>query len=132
MSGRNPFAKLWASLSRTAKATDEDAPYSGNSRVAELLQEQGDSLDEPRRIQHWAYFPTAEARAKFIVRLGVRFEDIDAHQSPLPSPNMFAVEFWHVGLPDEESMNAVTDMLKHFAVECGGEYDGWETQVVAG
>jgi len=101
-----------------------------NTRVAELLQEKGDSLEVPREVQHWAYFPTAESRAKFVSLLGIRFESIESYECPAPSSNMQAVTFVHVGLPDEESMTQITDMLNRFALDCGGEYDGWETQVL--
>ena len=108
---------------------DEKLP---NARVAELLQEHGDGLDVPREVQHWAYFASPEGRDRFIALLGIRFERIEPFESTYKGSSLdrHAVTFWHVGLPDEESMTAITEMLSRFAQECGGKYDGWETQVL--
>lgn len=124
MAGKGLFARIWASLTG---ARDRDQR---NAAIEGLLRREGDSLDQPRRVQHWAYFPTDSGRAQFIAMLGARFEDINTQESPVASAGMHGVTFWHVGLPDEASMTAITDPLRRLATDCGGDYDGWETQVV--
>ena len=103
---------------------------SKNDRLAELLTESGDALEQARPVQHWAYFPTEAGRAQFISLLERRFADINAHRNPLSKGKEFAVTFWHTGVPDSDSMTEITESLSLAAESCGGEYDGWETQVL--
>ena len=124
MAGKGLFAKIWAGLAGDRHRDTR------NAKVAAALRAEGDSLDQPRRVRHWAYFPNESAQARFIAMLGLRFEEISTDSSPVADANMQGVTFWHVGLPDEASMTPITDMLRRFATECDGEYDGWETQVV--
>ena len=102
-----------------------------NAGVAATLQEQGDALDVPRPVRHWAYFKTPADRDRFIASLGMRFESVETHENPESPAAPCEVTVFHVGLPDAESMTAVTTMLERLATASGGEYDGWETQVVA-
>lgn len=102
-----------------------------NERVAELLNEHGDALDQARPVQHWAYFPTEASRAQFLSFIEQRFANIDAYTNPLSEGKEYAVSFWHTGVPDSDSMTEITDALSLAAESCGGEYDGWETQVLS-
>lgn len=104
---------------------------SRNDRVAELLAEYGDPLDEARPVQHWAYFPTEASRAQFIAFVAQRFADIDAYINPLSQGKEYAVSFWHTGVPDSASMTQMYETLSLAAQSCGGDYDGWETQVLS-
>jgi DNA-binding phage protein len=103
---------------------------SRNKRVAELLSEHDGRLDQARPVQHWAYFPTDESRAQFSAFIAQRFSNIDAHVSPVSRGKEYAVTFWHTGTPDAESMTEITSALSLAADSCGGEYDGWETQIL--
>ena len=37
-----------------------------NRKIADILHDHGDDLSRVREIDHWAYFPSDEARAAFI------------------------------------------------------------------
>jgi len=87
MAGKGLFARIWASLTG---ARDRDQR---NAAIEGLLRREGDSLDQPRRVQHWAYFPTDSGRAQFIAMLGARFEDISTQESPVASVGMHGVTF---------------------------------------
>src|SRR5687767_83482 len=142
MAGRYPFARLRAMLSLPARARADrgadrlccemDIARSNNERVVDALIEHGDALAEARPIQHWAYFPTEEARARFIAFIEPRFSDIGIHMNPMSQGKEHAVTFRHTGVPDSDSMTEITGMLSLAAESCGGEYDGWETQVLSG
>ena len=95
-----------------------------------MLIESGDALVEARPIQHWAYFSTEESRAQFIALIEQRFSGIDAQMNPMSEGKDHAVTFWHNGVPDPDSMTEITGRLSLAAESCGGEYDGWETQVI--
>lgn len=142
MAERHPFAWLRALLSQHARARvdhesdrlrcEMDSERSKNARGADALIELGDALAEARPVQHWAYFPTQESRAKFIVFIERRFSGIDSHINPMSRGKEHAVTFWHTGVPDSDSMTEITSMLSLAADSCGGAYDGWETQVLSG
>jgi hypothetical protein len=104
---------------------------SRNDSVAELLGEHGDPLEQARPVQHWAYFPTETGRARFIAFIEQGFANIDAHVNPVSRGKEYAVTFWHTGMPDSDSMTEITQTLSLAAESCGGEYDGWETQVLS-
>jgi hypothetical protein len=101
-----------------------------NTRVEELLLDNGDDLETPRPVEHWAYFPTEESRTRFITSLSIRFEAIHSFDNSVFPPNTYGVRFMHVGLPDAESMTRIIEMLQRHAAACGGAYDGWETQIL--
>jgi hypothetical protein len=126
MPRRNSFAALFSFFSRVSRAAHEDENELGANAMADL----GDTLTEVRPIQHWAYFPTHDSRAQFTAFIERRFSGIDSHVNPMSKGREFAVTFWHSGIPDPNSLAAIIDPLKLAAESCGGEYDGWETQVV--
>ena len=137
MAKRYSFARLRSLLSPEARAKAErlhrdlEPDLSRNERLAELLSEHGDTLDQARPVQHWAYFPTEESRAQFIAFIGQRFSNIAAHINPMSRGKEYAVTFWHTGTPDADAMTEVTNALSLAAESCGGVYDGWETQVLS-
>ncbi|HEV8695423.1 MAG TPA: DUF695 domain-containing protein [Lysobacter sp.] len=110
---------------------DDAARHSiSNRHVCDALERNGDALDQPRVIDHWAYFPDEKARSMFITRvaaLGYELrevwgpnEDIDAH----------AVRVYRSDVPSYDNIDDVTHALLYVAAELGGEYDGWECAVV--
>ena len=102
-----------------------------NARVIAHLQESGDKLTKPRRIDHWLYFPTDDSRARFLARLDAkRFKVEDQSKLDDPKgPNAFRLQLSHVGTPDAASIDPITVQLSDQAREAGGEYDGWETSI---
>ena len=138
MAKTHPFARLLALFSprkvdREAEQLRDGRECEGskNDDVAKILREQGDTLEQSRPVQHWAYFPTEQSRSQFIAFVAQRFSTIDPHMNPMSEGKNYAVTFWHTGCPDADSMTEITKMLSLAAASCGGEYDGWETQVVA-
>jgi regulator of ribonuclease activity B len=75
-------------------------------------------------------FPDEAGRAEFIAFIERRFADIHAYRNTFPRGKEFAVTFWHTGVPDSDTMTETTSSLSLAAESCGGEYDGWETQVL--
>jgi len=102
-----------------------------NRAVLDVLMENGDALTEAREIDHYAYFPTPTFRAHYIdrcIEAGFRLRGtIEPHR---PGSGFGAVVF-HKDVPGEEVLDAITDVLRAFADDCEGEYDGWETPVVS-
>jgi hypothetical protein len=101
-----------------------------NRRVCDHLQKKGDSLTEAREINHWAYFPNAGSRAAFVGHVsksGFAVWELREHPD---SKRRFGVQLHRVDLPSLENIDAVTMPLFQSANDAGGEYDGWETQIL--
>ena len=79
-----------------------------NRKIADILHDHGDDLSRVREIDHWAYFPSDEARAAFIANCKALGMTIARNMAP----------------------DDLTTRLIAFAQEVGGEYDGWETQIL--
>jgi Family of unknown function (DUF695)/Regulator of ribonuclease activity B len=101
-----------------------------NRRVCDALEQHGDLLTQKREIDHWAYFPNASARASFVeraLRLGFRLRSMS---EPAKAGDQYGVRLYRIDVPARESIDDVTISLFQLAAEHGGEYDGWETQVI--
>lgn len=123
--------KDWSSYFGFLYPGDEDMERIHNRRVCESLQKQGDKLAEEREIDHWAYFPDEGARARFIdhiVGLGFTVRELMTHEE---DEGRVGVQFFRIDLPSFQTIDNVTLPLHRAAKEAGGDYDGWETQVVA-
>jgi len=101
-----------------------------NRRLLAQLEEYGDKPDQPRKIEHWIYFPTEENRADFtrsVVSQGYSCENIPAEEGkPLDYKLLVSRE----DCTTEENIDEVVLYLWETAQEYEGEYDGWETTVV--
>jgi Regulator of ribonuclease activity B len=103
---------------------------SENEDVIQLLIENGDALDQPRPIEHWACFPTEGGRARFIAYIESRYANIECSMNPEFTGKEYCVTFSHTGIPDADAITEITSALSLAADSCGGAYDGWETQVI--
>ena len=104
--------------------------HAANRRISDLLARHGDTLTQLRAIDHWAYFPTAESRSTFVLKcltLGLRVRTLrDAERVG----DNFCARLFHIDIPGHRIMDDLTLALYDLAAESGGEYDGWETQIV--
>ena len=103
---------------------------SKNEDVIAVLIENGDALDQARPIEHWAYFPTEEGRARFIAYIEPRYANIACSMNSEFGGKEYCITFSHTGIPDADAITEITSALSLAADSCGGEYDGWETQVI--
>lgn len=112
--------------------TEDDWQVIQDIRVQEALEREGDTLQEPREIQHWAYFPSGEQRRIFVTEVSVSFSGCEEYVVEDEGRGSFVAKLSHVGLPDYHSMNRFTILLARAARKNGGTYDGWETKVCRG
>jgi len=120
----------WQTYFEFLYPSDADRQRMKNSRVCEALQKHGDRLTDEREIDHWAYFPSASARSAFVEqasRLGFRLRSLSEPEKP---GDRYGVRLFRVDVPTLDGIDDVTLPLFHLATELGGEYDGWETQVI--
>ncbi len=101
-----------------------------NRRVCENLENKGDSFNEEREIDHWAYFPDQESLKAFetkVLDLGFKlcgYTGVEEEQRE------FGIHVSKVDLLSYETIDDITLPLFDLAKELGGEYDGWTTSVV--
>lgn len=103
---------------------DDAAQLEGDRQTVAALAAEGDLLTKPRQVDHWAYFPIAEARDQFIdevVTLGFSASDIDDGGS---APDRFCACVSRVDPVDLESIHCVVMILFRAAKRHAGEYDG--------
>ena len=101
-----------------------------NKDVILRLNAAGDPLTKERKIEHWAYFPTAEDRecyVKYVLKNNFIVEQKDTTGS-ITYP--FKLVFSRVEIPKLEPISKLTLSLREEAVRCKGEYDGWESPVM--
>jgi len=102
-----------------------------NRRVIRNLVEGGDDLSKPRGVFHWLYFSKEEDRDRCALALkdnGYKTRSLPNVKPEAKRPlGLGAFRMNHV---DEGAINQVSWELFELAQENGGEYDGWETQIV--
>lgn len=102
--------------------------YIKDRRVVDALHAEGDDGQVERKIDHWAYFSRAEDREAFAARIVDDGLQVDGRSDDGRSDHPFALYFSHRGAPAR--VHGVTSRLHVLASEFGGDYDGWECEVV--
>lgn len=109
----------------------EDHRVINDRRVAELLKSEGDTLELPREIDYWAYFPDQQSCDSFIaeaMKLGFSVRD-QAKDDEGARP--FKAQLWRLDAPGAAGISLITGLLSKLAAAVGGKYDGWESPVVS-
>lgn len=107
--------------------TEEDRHMIEDLRVIAGLRAEGDNTDLRRRVDHWAYFSSDIAAESFCqwameASYGVEAAGKDEEER-------YRVRLFHEASMHWEDITSHTITVRHKAVELGGDYDGWETQV---
>lgn len=108
----------------------EDFERVQNRRACEALEQNGDDLATPREIDHWVYFADAAARAECerqADRLGFR---VRARLAPQEDDERLGLQLYRIDIPQPQRIDEVTLPLYRAVQALGGDYDGWESQVV--
>lgn len=100
-----------------------------NRRVLASLEKNGDPLTQGREIDHWAHFPTAQARDRF-VRMALELGYSLRPDGAAKADRGFPARMFRVDVPSYANIDDVTWPLHEAAAEVGGEYDGWESPAV--
>lgn len=105
-------------------------------KVTQQLQELGDDLEQPRKIEHFANFETASAQKSFVEWAASEGFEIESPTEPTGGENgdgeenSFAVKFSRVDAPVLTTINSITFTIREKCEESQGAYEGWETVVV--
>ena len=120
----------WDTYFELLSPADADLVRMQNRRLCDLLQQRGDRLDRERPIEHTAYFAKAPARDAFVREAtGLGF-GVVAMIEPEEKGDHFGIRVSGLGVPSHAQIDALTLPLFLAASELGGEYDGWDTDVV--
>lgn len=109
---------------------DEDLVRLQNRRICDSLQRSGDRLEQARAIEHWAYFPDADTRARFVAMAEALGCAVVERIEPEDRGDQYGVRVSGHGIPAHRDIDAIVLPLYRAASECDGEYEGWETQVI--
>lgn len=98
-----------------------------NRRVLQKLTDNGDPLTQPRRVDHWLYFPDRESAERFLAQpalAGFQTEGL------MESDDEWKLQIYRTDLVDQDSIDDLTIELCDLAEDEGGRYDGWETELL--
>ena len=102
-----------------------------NRRVLETLASHGDVHEQPREVTHWIYFANSNGRQRYqaiVQKSG--FQIVDSWENEEEDGDQpMGLQIARVDRVDYHSINEVVLYLHDKAIECKGNYDGWETQV---
>jgi hypothetical protein len=122
--------RSWKAYLEFIYPNEETREYMQDQKVVMKLEEAGDKLEKPRRVDHWLYFATEKDRQCFLDGISsMKFtveEMAREKQGQLP----YKLQLSRVDMVDISSISKITLELRRKAKVCNGDYDGWETQVV--
>lgn len=114
----------------------QDWQLARDLQLIDSLENHGDPLTAPRRLDHWAYFATPTAMSAFaswLPNAGFQVDsakELDA-EDVVDAAHKCRVMFFHELVPTFANVSTVTLKLMEKAGELDGDYDGWECAVMA-
>ncbi|MDM4770116.1 ribonuclease E inhibitor RraB [Solimonas sp. SE-A11] len=106
----------------------EDNEREQNRLAVAALEDNGDDLATPREIDHFVYFDDLDGLTRFEQQaegLGFRVRHHVETEEGRPG-----LQVYRIDIPSFEKIDEITLPLYRAALDCGGQYDGWESQVV--
>ncbi|WP_297440199.1 DUF695 domain-containing protein [Sulfurimonas sp.] len=101
-----------------------------NRHACAQLQEEGDTLQAKRAIEHTIYFNTSEDKESFKKLMEVEgfktLKEIELTDKLVK----FGLKFYRVDAPDYYNIDAITMKIIDMSEKSQGQYDGWETSLV--
>lgn len=101
-----------------------------NQITVDNLQRYGDELHQVRPVQHFVEFPDAESRKQFLERVNRLGYRLISTRDDIGGARPFTLSISREHACDARSVDAVVYELLDLATPLGGEYDGWESQVI--
>lgn len=104
--------------------------HMGNRKVVDSLEESGDALEVPRKVEHWLYFENIKTLKRFIKAIKKEGFSIEEESTEMSEEGKYSLSISRIDSVDFTSINEVTDFLVEVSEKYKGEYDGWETFVI--
>lgn len=108
---------------------DERKRWMHDRRLVQVLENEGDALARPRRVDHWAYFATADARDRFVAAVQEAGFELERAAQVATDDLPFGAQIHRADPVELEHIHDVVMDLIDFAAAEGGSYDGWETSI---
>jgi uncharacterized protein (TIGR01619 family) len=101
-----------------------------NRELVELLENENDDLEEPRKIEHWIEFETLDDLKAFeqdIQNEGFTTERFEQQKN---EDGTYSITISRKDGVDYHLIDSVTDTIIATAQQHNGQYDGWESPVI--
>ncbi len=102
-----------------------------NRALIDELESHGDTLIEPRVVDHLATFPKKAGADKAAKQLGAKHFTVDG-VNPDEEEGRFAVTFHRLETLEDDKPNHFSAEILDIILPLGGEYDGWGAPAVGG
>lgn len=122
--------KVWEAYLDFLYPNKETQEYMRNQKVVLKLQEAGDKLEKPRKVDHWLYFNSEQDRDCMIAFVKEKNFTIEKKDKSDQFKMPYSLQISRIDKADLYNITVVTLELSKKAEECKGDYDGWETFVV--
>jgi hypothetical protein len=115
----------WPDLAEADQAGNE---ADVDQQVLDQLREAGSDLSKPHPLEFYLYFPTEESAHRAAERIADDGFSVEVKRAAQRSDWMCYVTKRMA--PKRTEIAAIGSRFRSLAREFGGEYDGWETEVV--
>jgi hypothetical protein len=122
--------KSWEAYLKFLYPNEETYEYMSNQKIVLKLQEAGDKLEKPRKVDHWLYFKTEASLNCILAYLKTNHFEIENKEKDNSSDSPFKLQISRTDKVDLDSITQITLELRKQALKCNGDYDGWETFVL--
>jgi regulator of RNase E activity RraB len=119
----------WSYYNGFLRPDRERRQWMQDRRLVDVLEKHGDSLTAARRVDHWAYFRTADARDGFVVDTSQAGFEVEATPDDADEPFRFGAQVFRTDSVELEEIHDVVMMLIRLVERHEGGYDGWKTSV---
>jgi uncharacterized protein (TIGR01619 family) len=121
----------WNQYRNVLYPSDESMERIKNMDILDVLEEHGDTLEPVRDVHHWIYFKTNNDRKLFAeeaLELGYTVEN---QSEDLTQEFPFGIQITRDQSVTPDEIDDAVLQLFRLAKKLNGQYDGWETQVIA-
>lgn len=121
----------WSHYQDVLFPTPEDFHQIRNQHVIARLQDEGDSIVKPRKVDHYANFKSETDREAFIAEAQSQgYETVSRPTLKDDAEMPYSVGLLREHAVDEQTIDEITFELFELAQKHHGEYDGWGSPVV--
>jgi uncharacterized protein (TIGR01619 family) len=120
----------WTQYFNVLYPSRDDLQRIKNRQLLDVLQKEGNVSSAAREVQHWIYFPSELSRASFreeATNAGFRI----GTESKMDGDHPFGITVLRTQPVQQELIDNTVIELLRLAEQFHGEYDGWETPIIA-
>lgn len=123
----------WTHYWNVLYPSPEDFQQINNAHEIQRLQREGDSLSQPRPVDHFANFKSEQDRTDFSIAAGaLGYETVSQKEASGETEYPFNLGILRTDSVDPQTIDDITFELFELAEKYQGEYEGWTSPVVKG